>query len=334
MKLESGQRLGDYQVVDTLAEGGMSESYRAIDTKSGDQVVLKVPFSHLLGDLAAYGRYERETAIGLKLNHPGIQRTLARGKIDGTPSPFLVLEYVEGESFRHFLDERKPLPVQQATDLALQLGGAISYCHEQGVVHRDLKPENLLITSDGRLKLLDFGIALLQGARRLTWGPLSDAVGTPDYMSPEQIQGERGDVRTDVYALGTMLFEMLTGRMPYTGADSLAVMREHVMSEAPRVRTLRSDVPLTLDAVVAKAIRRDPKQRYESMVALVHDLEHLDEVDVDAYTWEDGREWPGLRPSVGGMPSLGRGIAYSAAVLAALFLIGLLVQFAHHAPVK
>ena len=334
MKLAPGQRLGDYEIVDTLAEGGMSDSYRAFDTASGERVVIKVPFAHLLADVASRTRYEREIAIGQKLNHPGIQRMLATGRIDGTDAPFLVLEYVDGISFRHYLDQHKALPSEQAVSLLLQLARAIAYCHEQGIVHRDLKPENVLITPDGRLKLLDFGVALLQGSRRLTVGQLSAAIGTPDYMPPEQIQGERGDARTDVYALGMILFEMLAGKLPYYKADAVTVMKEHVLSEAPRLRLVKPGISPPLDAVVAKALRRDPNQRYDSLADMVSDLEHLDEVDVAAYSWDEGHKWPRPRLPMRGLPSAARGVVYALAALAALTVIAFLVQFAHHAPMK
>ena len=266
----------------------MSQSYRAIDTRSGRKVVLKVPFADLFQSPTATDRFEREIAIGQQLRHPAIQRTLATGRIDGTAAPFLVLEYVEGESFRTFLDQSGPLPSDQAIDFVLQIARAIAYCHECGVVHRDLKPENLIITAEGRLWLLDFGTALLQAARRVTWGRLMSAIGTPVYMAPEQVQGERGDARTDVYALGMILFEMLAGRLPYYRADALTVMKEHLLSEAPRLRALRDDVAPALDFVVAKAIRRDPMERYESAAAMVQDLEHLDQVDLATARWNKG----------------------------------------------
>ncbi|MGH2365478.1 MAG: serine/threonine-protein kinase [Chloroflexota bacterium] len=330
MKFAEGQVVGPYRVERLLAEGGMSESYLAQDTANQRQVVLKLPFAHLLGDVSAYSRYEREVAIGLKLKHPGIQQTLATGRLAGTPAPYTVLEYVDGESFRGWLDAHKPLPAHEACRLALEVGEAISYCHAQGVVHRDLKPENLLITSEGHLKLLDFGIALLQGARRLTWGRFSETVGTPDYMAPEQIQGERGDARTDVYALGTILFEMLAGVLPYQPGEALEVMRQHVTREAPRLRSVAPTIPEALDAIAAKALRRDPRERYQDMAALVADLKQPDQVDVSAYAWNDLQEWAGLHPSVGAMPGVGRAAGLIAVVVAILAAVGLLAQHLPH----
>ncbi|HLG74589.1 MAG TPA: protein kinase, partial [Chloroflexota bacterium] len=142
MTLAIGQRVGRYEVAEVLGEGGMSTSDRATDSESGADVVLKVPHAGMIGDLAAYGRYEREMDITLKLNHPNLQRALSTGHLDGTPLPFLVLEYVVGTSFRGWLRDRGQLPIDQALGLTLQVAEALMHCHEQGIVHRDLKPEN------------------------------------------------------------------------------------------------------------------------------------------------------------------------------------------------
>ncbi len=329
MRLEPGQRVGKYEVVDLLAEGGMSESFRARDCDSGDLVVLKVPFASMLGDMATYSRYQRELAIGAKLNHPGIQRFLGSGQINGA-APYSALEYVEGESFRRFVDREAPLPEERAVELAQQIGSALAACHAAGIIHRDLKPENLLITANGKTKLLDFGIALLQGARRVTWGPLSEAVGTPDYMAPEQIRGERGDARTDVYALGAMLFEMLTGARAYSGDNAIDIMRLHVEAEARRARTLREDVSPALDGIVAKAIRRDPKERYQSMTELLEDLSRYHDLDPAAFAWAPSDDWLTLPPPVGPMPSLRRTLVIVLLTFAVLAALGVLAQLAHH----
>src|SRR5579883_200694 len=258
----------------------MSESYRANDARSGGQVVLKFPHVGLIGDPAVFSRFQREIEIGRRLVHPNVQRLLDAGRLDNGVSPYIVMEYVEGQSLRNYLAEHKPLSIDQAIDFAGQLAAALSYCHQQGVVHRDLKPENVLVTPDGQLKLIDFGIALLEGARRVTWGSLSSTVGTPDYMAPEQIRGERGDERTDVYAAGVILYEMLTGQVPFQGDNPLAIMSQHVERDPPSVRELRPEVPETLAAVVNRALQRDPARRYSTMEAFAHDLTHLDEIDL------------------------------------------------------
>ena len=323
VRLAAGQSVGRYDVLDLLGEGGMSESYRARDRETGQTVVLKIPFANIIGDPATYSRYQRETEIGRRLVHPHIQQLLDAGHLDDSVAPYLVMEYVEGEPFRRYLEAHAPLPVDQAVELASQLADALEACHAQGIIHRDLKPENVLITPDHQLKLLDFGIALLQGARRLTWSRLTNSVGTPDYMAPEQALGRLVDGRADLYALGTMLFEMLAGKVPYEGDNPLSIMSQHVNAEAPRLRTRRHDVPPQLDGIVAKAIRRDPDQRYDTMAAFKSDLDTWPTADPSAYLWPD-------TPPAGDLPRPLKALGLVVAIFAALALIGVLAQLAHH----
>ena len=284
MRYEAGQTVNDkYQILESLGQGGMNDAYKALDRASGRLVVLKIPFSSLIGDPATFSRYQRELEIGKRLHHPNIQELLEEGRLDGGVAPYLVLEYVDGTLLREYLREHAPLSVDEAVRITAQLADALQYCHEHGVVHRDLKPENILIEADGTVKLVDFGIALLQGARRLTFRRLTSGFGTPDYMAPEQVQGDRGDARTDVYAVGVMLYEMLTGDVPYHGDSPLAVMSQRVTTDAPLVRSKRADLPPALEAVVWRALRREPAERYPSMAALRHDLTHLEEVTIPEY---------------------------------------------------
>lgn len=272
---------GRYRVIRLLGAGGFSETYLAVDESTGAQVALKCPNPAILGDPQSFERFRREMAISRQLDHPNIQHSLDEGK--NRSFPYMVLEYVEGETLRHHLRGRLPLPPDEALAYARQLAAALAFAHAHGVAHRDLKPENVLITPDGQLKLTDFGIALLAGARRITWRWLNNAVGTPDYMAPEQIQGKRGDERTDVYALGIMLYEMVTGRVPFSGDSPLAVMAQAVNSPPQPMHRARPDVPPPLEAVVHKAIRKDPSERYATMERMLGDLEHLDDLDLGQF---------------------------------------------------
>ena len=214
-------RIGDcvqdrFDIRALLGAGASAEVYRALDRNAGHDVVLKVPHLSIAGDLVAFNHYRREIDIASQLKHPGLQRV-----VSDPSEPFLVLEYIEGQSLRRYLKEHGPLPVDQVLAIGLQLTDTLEYVHQQGVVHRDVKPENILIARDGRVTLTDFGIAARIGSRRVTLSHLSDVVGTPDYMAPEQVRGERGDARTDVYALGVLLFELLTGVVPYPTGDAL-----------------------------------------------------------------------------------------------------------------
>lgn len=323
MKLAVGQRIDGYQIDGPLAVGGMSEAYLARSDDGGARVVIKLPHQHLIGDPTTFSRFEREVEIGRRLVHPNIQRVLGAGRVPGGIAPYLVMEYVDGESFRQYLADHKPLSIEQAVDFARQIGDALSYCHQQGVVHRDLKPENILVSSSGTLKLMDFGIALLQGARRVTWGSLSAVVGTPDYMAPEQVRGERGDERTDVYALGVILYEMLAGTVPFQGDNALAIMSQRVNNDAPPVSLRRPDVPRWLVVLVARALARDPARRYQSMAALVYDLDHPDEVDLTVPVGGQFR--------LNNLPAAWVTWVIVGSVILVLVLIGVAAQMAHHA---
>jgi len=168
------------------------------------------------------------------------------------------------------------------------------YLHSIGIAHRDLKPENILVTHDDQLKVVDFGTALLEGAKRLTWKHLTDGVGTPDYMSPEQIQGERGDTRSDIYAWGILMYEMLSGRPPFSGDNWMAVMAGHLTQTPVPLTKVNHAVSPQLDAVVRTALRRFPEHRYQRAEELLHDLDHLDELDVGAFDLTP-------EPAIGGM---------------------------------
>lgn len=328
MAYEPGQVIDRrYEVLAVLGHGGMGEAYKARDGATGQLVVVKIPYASLIGDPATFSRYQREMEIGRRLQHPNIQHLVAEGRLEGGVAPYMVLEYVEGRGLRAYLAQHAPLCVEEAVRIACQLTEALQYCHEQGVIHRDLKPENVLITPEGQAKLVDFGIALLRGARRLTFRRLSSSVGTPDYMAPEQVRGERGDARTDIYAVGVMLFEMVTGEVPYQGDSPLAVMSQRTTKEAPLLRSVRRDVPAGLEAVVARALSLNPAERYQSMAELRHDLQHLDEVTLPTRLLAPAR-MPGSSP-VGAMPSALATAGIVLGVLASLAAIGAIAELIH-----
>jgi serine/threonine-protein kinase len=186
---------------------------------------------------------------------------------------YMAMEYVEGLSLRAMMRDKQPFPTARALDLAHQICGALIYMHGQGVVHRDLKPENILVTDAGQVKIMDFGIALDESARRLTWSGLSSTIGTPDYMAPEQVSGRRGDARTDIYALGTILYEMLTTELPYS-ADNVYNMMRAKTNEDPQPPTkFVPDLDPHLEEIVLHAIERLPKNRYPSAAAMDAEIE-------------------------------------------------------------
>lgn len=284
--LEPGQSVDHYTVESVLGHGGMSDVYRARDAANDREVTLKFPHQDMMGDPATYERFTREVKIGKLLDHPNIQKLYEMA--GESFAPYLVLEYVPGRPLREILSRTKResseqrLPLDTAISIGIQIGKALEYAHSKQVFHRDLKPENIIVTPEGAAKVMDFGIAFMQGARRITWGPLSAQIGTPDYMAPEQIKGIRGDQRTDIYALGMILYECVTGRLPYDGDNALSVMSQHVNVSPPPLHRFHPEVPPALEEIILKAIRRNPVSRWPSMQALVDALENPEQVDVEA----------------------------------------------------
>jgi serine/threonine-protein kinase len=240
----------------------------------------------------------------------------------------MVFEYIEGESLRKYLRMHGPLPVDEVLRIGTQLAGTLQYVHNEGIVHRDVKPENVIIGPDGRITLMDFGIALRQASRGLTLSHLTHAVGTRGYMAPEQIRGERGDVRTDLYALGVMLYELLTGAVPYPVDEATEALREKVETDPPLVRRMRPDVPVPLEVVIYRALRRRPEQRYASMEEMANDLEHLDQVVLpEKYEPDEPPPAP-----LGDLPPWRMTVPILAIIFGLLLLAGFAAQLLHRAP--
>ncbi len=319
-----GSKIDHYEIIRMLGQGGMNQVYLARDMHNQQEVVLKIPNADLIGNIAVFERYKREAEIGNRLNHPGIQHLLNTN--EERSDNYLVVEYIRGRTLRAVLKERapEPLPPQEAIRIILQVCDALAYAHEHGVFHRDMKPENIMITDNGDVKIIDFGIALLQGARRVTWQGLSGTVGTPDYMSPEQLRGERGSAASDIYAVGVILYEMLCGRPPFEGDNIFAVMNQHIAQDPPSILEFNPQISPALATVVMRAIRRDPEKRYQSMRDMQHDLANLDEVITTRYEPD--------APVASG----NRRLAIQATlIILAIFIIaaaiGFLAQFLHHA---
>jgi serine/threonine-protein kinase len=316
MRHQAGQVIDHYEVLEPLGEGAYAEAYKARDTLTGRIVVLKSPDPLLFSDPQVYSRFTRESKIAQLLDHPGLQHALELR--EDMYDPYLVLEYVEGETLRRRMREfDHGLPLPLAIGWARQLADALAYMHSKGITHRDLKPENVLVGEGDVLKIADFGTAMMEGARRLTWRHLTDSVGTPDYMSPEQIQGDRGDPRSDIYSWGVLVYELLTGDVPYSGDNWLAVMAGHLRRSPRPIREVRADVPPALEAVVLHAMRRYPKNRYQSAADLVADLDRLDTLDPASFDLSP-------EPPMGGMSSMeskGQLWLYVAGVAAGFFAL-------------
>jgi serine/threonine protein kinase len=266
--LSAGDQLDDYQLESLVASSGMASIFRATDTRSGRAVAIKVPHPEAELDPVFHERFRREIEIGARLQHPSIRRIFSA---DDHSRLYMAMEWLDGRLLREVLAEAGPLSIQRAVSIATEMLAALDYMHSHGVVHRDLKPENIMLAED-RIKIIDFGIAACAGARRLTFGKLSQVMGSPDYISPEQVKNKRGDERSDLYAVGVILYEMLTGETPFHGVNPFAVMNARLV-QAPRPPSeVNPDIPSDLSAVVMRALERDPKQRYSSAQDFAWDL--------------------------------------------------------------
>ena len=312
---QAGDALDHYSLDAVVAQSGMSVLYRAIDRNTGRQVALKVPLAGMEEDPVLFERFKREQEIGQLLDHPGIVKTYNDEERSRT---YMVLEWVEGRLLRTILNEEKKLPIERATKIALGMCDALDYMHKRGIVHRDLKPENIMVDENDDIKLIDFGIALKEDARRLTFVNVSNMLGTPDYISPEQVQGNRGDQRSDIYALGIMLYEMLTGTVPFVGPNPLAVMNERMLHEPRAPRELNPDISPELQEILYRALERNPRHRYATAHEMIWDLEHQEQVGVE----DRGVRQPvrGGRPKVNRKVLLYALLAFVPLVLFALML--------------
>jgi len=326
--LEAGETLDHYRLEAMVARSGMSTLFKATDLRDGRQVAIKVPHAEMEADPVLVERFRREQEIGQELDHPGVVKTF-----DGEERSrrYMVMEWVEGRLLRSILNEEglhetgpdgaRGLPVERATNLALQILEALDTMHKHGVVHRDLKPENIMVDSGDRIKLIDFGIAMREDARRITFVEMSPALGTPDYISPEQVKGQRGDQRSDIYSLGVMFYEMLTGEPPFTGANPLAVMNERLLHDPEPVRRRRPEVSAELEEILNRALARDPRQRYQTASEMAWELEHQEQVGV-----EESERRPVLRGTR--LPAVRRLLLYAGLALVPIAIFVLMVVLA------
>ena len=270
-----GAQLDHYRIEKVAARTMTTLILRGTDSRTGGRVAIKIPHLEVEGDVVFFSRFQREREIGKKLDHPGIAKVYAD---DDQSRLYMAMEWAEGKLLRNLLHEEGKLPAERAVRIAAGVCSSLEYIHSRGVVHRDLKPENIVVDAEDRTKLIDFGIAGQRGARRLTFGKFSQVMGTPDYIAPEQVRGKRGDARSDLYALGIMLYEMLAGQVPFTGTNPFVVMNQRLSSDATPLRELDAGIPVPLEIIVRRALERDPKNRYNSARDLAYDLEHQDEV--------------------------------------------------------
>jgi serine/threonine protein kinase len=262
-KLQPGQTLGPYQILEQIGEGGMATVYKAYQPSMDRNVAIKVLPSQLAESAEFARRFQQEARIIAKLEHPHILPVFDYGESEGVT--YLVMRYLDAGTLRDKMEMGRPLPLDEIDHLFTQLADALSYAHSYGIIHRDLKPSNALIDSQGNLFLTDFGIAkMLESASpRLTQ---TDAVmGTPAYISPEQAQATKVNQRSDIYSLGIILYEMITGRVPFVAETPLAVILKHVSDPLPPPSTVKPDVPEAVEKVILKALAKNPEDRFATV---------------------------------------------------------------------
>jgi eukaryotic-like serine/threonine-protein kinase len=263
-----------YEIGDTLGYGGMSEVHRGRDIRLGRDVAVKVLRADLARDPTFQLRFRREAQNAAALNHPAIVAVYDTGETDSDngPLPYIVMEYVDGRTLRDIVKTEGPLAPRRAMEVMADASAALDFSHRHGIVHRDVKPANVMITKSGAVKVMDFGIAraLADGQAAVT--QTAAVIGTAQYLSPEQARGESVDARSDVYASGCVLFELLTGEPPFTGDSPVAVAYQHVREDPRKPSEVNAQVPASLDAVVLKALSKNPANRYQSAAEMRADL--------------------------------------------------------------
>jgi eukaryotic-like serine/threonine-protein kinase len=262
---------GRYELEELVGKGGMSSVYRAKDRLLERTVAIKLLHEHYSRDEDYVERFRREARAAAQLSHPNIVTVIDRGEDGGRQ--FIVFEYIDGQNLKQLVESKGRLPVRTALELGIEIGRALAFAHESGLVHRDVKPQNVLL-GNGDVKVTDFGIARSADVQHgLT--QTGTVLGTSDYIAPEQASGQHVSALSDVYSLGVVVYELLSGDPPYSGDNFLAVAMRHVNDPVPSIAAVRPDVPIRLDAALRRAMAKDPDDRFESMADFVAELESV-----------------------------------------------------------
>ena len=311
-----GEQLDHYRIESVIASGPTIATFRGTDLQTGRAVAIKVPHAEMETDLAFLDRLRREEEIDEDLSHPG----LLKGIKDEHRSRFyIVTEWFDGRTLRQILNEQKRLSPEEAVRIALKICDVLDYIHGHGIVHRNLRPENILVGADDQIKLTGFELAAKEGAPRLTFTSIAQLLGSSAYISPEELTGKRGDARSDIYALGVVLYEMVTGAAPFPGNDPYDRLRKHPVPP----REIEPAVTPQLQEVIYRALEREHKNRYAHAHDLARDLSHLDQVGIGERA--ELREWKKDRES-----EAKRILLYTALALIPLLIFGLLIYFSRH----
>lgn len=272
---------GRFRIVEVLSRSGTAVIYKAEDMRDQNRVVaLKVPHFRFEMDPKVIAYLQSEEEIGLQLNHPSLLKFIT---VKDKKRPYIVTEYVRGCTLTHLINNRKPLPEKDALQIAILLCDPLQYMHEHGIAHCDLKPDNVMISTDRTIRLLDFGIAAQSQAKHKLMSGFAPPVGTPDYMAPEQVTKQICDGRTDTYSLGIMLYEMLTGVIPFQDSNEEVTLNNRVTGDPVALRKLNPEISPQVEEIVLHAMQRDPANRYPSINAMKAELERPEAVEVTGY---------------------------------------------------
>jgi len=317
--IEAGSQIDSYRIEGPISRSGMASIFRAVDLRDNRVVALKIPHPDMEADPILFDRFKREGDIGERLLHPMVMRVYGGEKRSRI---YMVMEWCDGKLLREILAEGR-IPQDRAIRIAIKVLDALDYIHEQGVIHRDLKPENIMVDANDNIKLIDFGIAGDSAARRLTYANFTATLGTADYISPEQVKGKRGDGRTDIYAMGVTLYEMLTGRLPFSGSSAMQVMNDRLLNHPMPPTIAERSISPQLQEVLYRALERDPQNRYANAREFAHDLQHLDQVGVEDRV--ELRNWSKRKS-----PATRQMVYYVALALIPVVILFLMVLIARH----
>ena len=275
--LEVGQQLGNYKIVKELGKGGMGMVYKAHQVSLNREVALKVLPKHLSEDEDFIKRFHREAESAAKLNHPNIVQIYDIGEEEGIH--YFAMEYVDGKDISQLVKEKGKLPICEIAEIGIQTTKALCASHNAQIVHRDIKPGNIMVTAKGNVKVTDFGLArATTTTTQLTTAGM--IVGTPTYMSPEQAEGKQVDIRSDIYSLGVVMYELLTGASPFRAETPTALMYKHIHEKPKSLTAVSPDIPPQLERIILKTLAKKKEDRYENPRALLDNLEEFKKSDI------------------------------------------------------
>jgi serine/threonine-protein kinase len=319
-ELAAGSQLDHYKLESHVARSGMATIFRATDLNTGKTVAIKIPHPEVEADPSLFERFRREEDIGRRMDHPGVMKVLPD---ENRSQIYMAMEWIDGKLLRQIMNAEGKLDPDRAARIVARICDALEYIHVHHVAHRDLKPENVMIGADDEVKLIDFGIAASAGSRRLTFANFSQMMGTPEYISPEQVRGKRGDAKSDIFSVGVMLYEMLTGTVPFTGANPFAVMNDRILNSPVPPREVNPEITQQMQEIIYRAMERDPKNRYAHAREFAWDLRHPETVGVaereELHDWRNRREKGSRRPWL-----------YATLVLLPLAILALMWFLAQH----